>query len=65
MGFNLAFKGLSEEALGPEVRPSVRIGYEASWFLSVRLRTETNGRVRTSGWTSSPPADTADTELTL
>jgi hypothetical protein len=30
-----------EEALGPVVRPSIRIGYEASWVSNIRLRTET------------------------
>jgi hypothetical protein len=39
-----------EEVLGPEIRPSIRIGYEALRVSNIRLRTETNGRVRTSDW---------------
>jgi len=33
-----------EEALGSEIRPSMRIGYEASWVPNIRLRKETNGK---------------------
>ena len=35
-----------EDALGPEMRPSIRIGYKASWVPSIRLRTETKEFVR-------------------